>query len=282
MSGRLQDKIAIVTGAAGGIGRSIALHFSTEGAAVACVDLRPTSKNPAESKTTTHDLITSRSGRAIFLEADLTQAAQVQDVIQKTVAEFGRLDIMVNNAGISLEAGAPLPIWETPESTYDITMAVNTKAVWLGCKYASLQMKSQDMRSYPSPAIDGAETDPEDEGERGCIINTASILGMVGTETTSSYCASKGAVVNLTRSAALDCAPLGIRVNAVAPGYTASAMTMPLFGNDDRRGELAAMHPLRGLGRPRDLARACVFLASGEAGWITGVTLPVEGGYTAR
>lgn len=143
-------------------------------------------------------------------------------------------------------------------------------------------MKTQPFRPYHVDALDSGELDPADEGERGSIINTTSILGLVAAVNNSSYCTSKGAVVNLTRAAALDCAPIGVRVNAVAPGYTASSMTAPLFGQENVREGLAEKHPLRGLGLPRDLARACVFLASGESGWITGTTLPVEGGFLAR
>lgn len=113
---------------------------------------------------------------------------------------------------------------------------------------------------------------PHESGDRGWIINTASILGAVGVEKMPAYCAAKGAVINLTRAAALDCAPQRIHVNCIGPGYTASHMTDDIFGNEEARAKLVEKHPFRGVGRPEDLAKACVFLASEDAQWITGVS----------
>lgn len=176
---------------------------------------------------------------------------------------------MFNNAGIADSLGGK-PVWEVPIEVWDRTQAINSTGVFLGTKYAAAQMLKQE----PHPLVTC--------GSRGWIINTASILGHVGTPTTASYCASKGAVVNFTRAAAMDCAPHRIHVNSIGPGYTESAMTSHLFEDDRARQMLLQMHPFRGLGKPEDIAKACVFLASEDAQWVTGVYLPVDGGYTAH
>lgn len=171
-------------------------------------------------------------------------------------------------AGVSLEAHAGFkPVWEIDQHIWQGTQDVNSTGVFLGIKYAVQQMLKQ--QSHPS-------------GDRGWIINTSSILGYVAAEHTAAYCASKGAVLNLTRAAALDCAPHRIHVNGIAPGYTESSMTGPIWRDEKAYAKVAANHPFRGLGQPDDLAKACVFLASQDAQWITGHTLPVEGGYLAR
>lgn len=117
--------------------------------------------------------------------------------------------------------------------------------------------------------------DPHPSGDRGWIINISSILGWIGTDMTTSYCASKGAVVNLSRAAALDCAPYRIHVNCVGPGYTQSSQTDPLFSDPEKKAKLLEKHPFRGLGQPEDLAKACLFLASEDAQWVTGVSLVI-------
>ena len=271
MPGRLQDKVAIVTGASSGIGRAIALAYAEEGAKLVCADLREVSHfdaNKQETTGTTHDLITQSNGHAIFVPCDVTDPAAVESLVAKAVEWGGRLDIMVNNAGISLEGGDPRPVWDVPLETWNTTNAINSSGVFYGTKYASAQMLRQE---------------PHASGDRGWIINTSSVLGLVGGWHTSAYCASKGAVANFTRAAAIDCGPQRIHVNAVAPGYTASAMTLPLFSQESVRSGLVAKHPFgERLGEPRDLAAACVFLASSDARWVTGVVLPVDGGYTAH
>ncbi|KAK6430687.1 hypothetical protein LTR95_013156 [Oleoguttula sp. CCFEE 5521] len=269
MPGRLQDKVAVVTGASSGIGRAIALAYSAEGAKIVCVDLRPETRNDAsdsETQVMTHQHIVESGGSAIFVQADLGVADQVANVVARAVEQYGRLDVMVNNAGIGIP-DKPKPVWEVSPEDWDKTQHINSKGVFLGIKYASAQMLKQD----PLPS-----------GDRGWIINTASILGLVGATWGAAYCASKGLVVNLTRAAALDCAPHRIHVNAIAPGYTESKMTEAIFENADRQKDLEKAHPFRGLGRPEDLAKVCVFLASEDAQWVTGVTIPVDGGYTAR
>jgi NAD(P)-dependent dehydrogenase (short-subunit alcohol dehydrogenase family) len=262
MPNRLTDKVAIVTGSSSGIGRSIALHYAAEGALLVCADLQPTTRytsSASETRSATHDHITSSGGRAIFVPVDVSNAAQVEALVQAAVREFGRLDIMVNNAGIGIPS--PVPIWDLPVENWDRMQDINCKGVFLGIKYAAKQMLTQD---------------PHPNGDRGWIINAASILGLTGQSEAGEYCAAKGAVVNLTRAAALDCAPQRIHVNAFAPGYAETNMTDGHFRDEKMRGLLEGMHPFRGLGRPEDLARVCVFLASEDAQWVSGVSSRVS------
>ncbi|KAK5174907.1 uncharacterized protein LTR77_000043 [Saxophila tyrrhenica] len=271
MPGRLQDKIACITGASSGLGRAIALAYASEGARVVCADLREQSRytsSSAEQAGTTHDTITSSGGSAIFVACDTTSAEQVEALVAKAVEWGGRLDIMVNNAGIALEGDDPKPIWETTLPAWEQTNAVNSTGVFHGCKYASAAMLSQP---------------PHASGDQGWIINTASVLGLVAAAYSPAYCASKGAVVNLTRAAALACGPKRIHVNCICPGYTASAMTEGIWKDAGLTEELRKRHPFgERLGEPEDLARACVFLASEDARWVNGVALPVDGGFVAQ
>jgi len=268
MSGRLTGKIAVVTGASSGIGRAISLAFAKEGAAVICSDIRPDprSPGPGQSSTPTHEVITKSGGKALFVKCDVRNASEMESLVDHAVKELGRLDIMINNAGIAMESSDPAPVWDVSEDRWDTLMAVNAKGVFLGCKYAAKQMISQE----PGP-----------NGDRGWIVNTASIFGLVGAEGTLSYCASKHAVAGITKTVALDCARYRVHCNAICPGYTATAMTAPIFEQDEKKTGLTAVHPFRGLGEPEDLARAVVFLASEDNSWMTGVMMPVDGGYTA-
>ncbi|KAK3714305.1 hypothetical protein LTR37_007891 [Vermiconidia calcicola] len=247
MPGRLQDKVAIVTGASSGLGRAISLAYAAEGAQVVCADLRETSRyesSSEEQSATTHDLITKeKGGKATFVKCDTTDPEQVENLVKKAVEWGGRVDVMVNNA-------------------------VNSTGVFLGCKYASKQMLNQE---------------PHSSGDRGWIINTASILGLVAAPQSPAYCASKGAVVNLTRSAALACGPHRIHVNCICPGYTVSALTEVLWKEPGVKEYIEKLHPFGNrLGEPEDLARACVFLASDDARWVNGAALPVDGGFLAQ
>ena len=163
MPGRLESKVAIITGASSGIGRATSLTFAREGAAIVCGDLREASRQKSETEPT-HQLIQKNGGKAIFVKCDTSKAQEVEALVQKAVQEYGRVDIMVNNAGIALETNNAKPIWELEEETWDTTMAVNAKGVVLGCKYAAIQMMKQD---------------PHPGGDRGWIINLASIVGLV-------------------------------------------------------------------------------------------------------
>ncbi|OCL05655.1 dehydrogenase with different specificitie [Glonium stellatum] len=286
MPGRLSGKTAIVTGSSSGLGRAIAHAYAQEGAQICCVDLYPTSRNAIDAVTGKADSFHNRTvtdtpthealreaygGRYVFVRADLTKAEDVKHAVLSCAKEFGRLDIMVNNAGISVESThvRPLRVHETAEDDYDKTMAINAKGVFLGCKYAISQMLQQE----PLPASNG---------DRGWIINTASVQGMVGYFGTPSYCASKGAVVMLTRQIALDYGPDRIHCNALCPGFLKTAMTQNLQSDEAALQTINAAHPFGGMGEPEDVARVAVFLASDDARWVTGVPLPVDGGFVCQ
>ncbi|PTB72177.1 NAD(P)-binding protein [Trichoderma longibrachiatum ATCC 18648] len=258
-SQRLLNKVCIVTGSSSGLGRAISLAYAREGALLACIE--------AERGIDTDALIQQKGGRAVYIKADVSAALEVEQMVKTTVAEYGRIDVLVNNAGISIEAGKPaLRIHETPEQWWDSTMAVNAKSAFLASKYVIAQMLSQDKLA---------------SGDRGWVINLSSIYGLVGGKEIPCYAASKGAVTNLTRQVAVDYAQDGIHCNAICPGYTATA----IFANTTQvhdAEKLGQRHPLHGIGVPDDITGAAVFLASSEARWITGVMLSVDGGYTAQ
>ena len=287
MPGRLDGKTAIVTGSSSGLGREIAIAYACEGAQVCCVDLYPAPRNainPATGKAddfknrttgqATHEYLQQAGMVAIFVKADLTLATGVEAAIETCVRKFGRLDIMANNAGISAESThvQPLRIHETSEDDYDKTMAINAKGLFLGCKYAIKQMLAQKPLRNP----DGSEK------SRGWIVNTASVQGLVPYYGTPSYCASKGAAVMLTKQVALDYAPDRIHCNALCPGFLKTSMTQNLQSQPASLATINAAHPFGGMGDPKDVARAAVFLASDDVKWITGVPLPVDGGYLLR
>ncbi|CAI0654729.1 unnamed protein product [Colletotrichum noveboracense] len=275
---RLASKVCIITGSSSGLGRAIALAYAAEGAHIVCADLQPTARAEVESEgiANTNDLIRQNGGKAIFIKTDMTKPEQVQNLVSKCVSEFGRLDVhftntkksLVNNAGISLEAGRPpLGIHETPLETWDLTMSVNATSVFLGCKYAIAQMVTQPL--LPS-------------GDRGWIVNVSSIFGLVGGRHNISYAASKGAVSNLTRQVAMDYAEARIHCNAICPGYVKTAIFVNTVKTLHSPEAIAKQHPFRGVGTPEDIVGAAVFLASDDARWITGICMPVDGGYTAQ
>ena len=265
MTARLDGRIVVVTGASSGIGRAIALGAAAEGAAVVCSDLRK-SADPAgyepDLDRDTDDLIRSKGGRAEYVQADISLAGDVQHLVDRAVEAFGRLDVMVNNAGVF--PGLRTIVDET-EDVFDRTLAVNTKGVWLGCKIAITQMLRQEVSGR----------------SRGKIVNIASIAGLNGLAVTPSYCASKGAVANLTRQLATDFARKRINVNAVCPGFLQTAMGRPFYDDGNLTRALEEQTPWPELGTADDIARAAVFLASDDAAWVTGSMLVVDGGFSA-
>jgi NAD(P)-dependent dehydrogenase (short-subunit alcohol dehydrogenase family) len=294
MPSRLLGKIALITGASSGLGAAIAAAYADEGAHLCCVDLYPSPRNPVNVQTgkadslhnrrpnqqATHEYVQRTYGvNAIFVQADVTCAADLEAAIQHCARHFGRLDIMVNNAGISVESThlRPMRIHETSEADYDTTMAVNAKGIFLGCKYAIQQMLEQDALP-PSFAVDDGD-DSSTPPSRGWIINIASVQGLVPYYGTPSYCASKGAAVMLTKQVALDYAGEGIHCNALCPGFLQTAMTQNLSSQPGLLKEISAKHPFGGMGQVEDVARMAVVLASEDARWMTGVALPVDGGY---
>jgi NAD(P)-dependent dehydrogenase (short-subunit alcohol dehydrogenase family) len=298
MPGRLRGKTALITGASSGLGAAIAKAYAREGANICCVDLYPAPRNPVNFDTGKADSLHNRrpdqpathehlqevyGAHAIFVRADITRAEGVESAIQQCVNEFGRLDIIVNNAGISVESThlKATKVHETSEADYDKTMAINAKGIFLGCKYATLQMLKQDPLPYNSSTDDNVndnDTSP-DPPSRGWIINTASVQGLVPYYGTPSYCASKGAAVMLTKQVALDYAEDRIHCNALCPGFLQTSMTQNLQSQPEVLKEIEAKHPLRGMGRVEDVARMAVVLASEDVRWMTGVPVPVDGGY---
>jgi NAD(P)-dependent dehydrogenase (short-subunit alcohol dehydrogenase family) len=266
MANKLQDKVAVVTGSSSGNGRAIALALAAEGAVVVCFDIRREAREggyEGDILTPTDDIIRANGGKAEYVEADAASYTAVQNLVNAAVGSFGRLDVMVNNAGIF--TGLHTIVDET-EDEYDRTMAVNAKSVWLGSKFAITQMLTQE---------------PVD-GSRGRIVNIASIGGLVGLAAEPGYCAAKGAVVNLTRQLAVDFAPERINVNAICPGFLATAMVRPFLDDPELNKALHEKSPWPELGTAEDVAAAAVFLATSDARWATGSLLTVDGGYTAQ
>ncbi|MDP2948888.1 MAG: glucose 1-dehydrogenase [Chloroflexota bacterium] len=252
---RLKDKVALVTGSGSGIGKATALLFGREGAKVMSVDI------DAETAQATARQIADAGGHADSLQADVSVAADVERMVQTTVERFGRLDVLVNNAGIIFL----LPITQVPEEMWDRLIDVNLKGVYLGLKYGIPQMIKQG---------------------GGAIVNTASIAGLRGFATYDTYCASKGGVVQLTKATAVEFAKMNVRVNCVCPGIIDTGMLDR--GLAEQGLNKAAFvqvageaHPMGRIGRPEEVAAAVLFLASDEASFVTGVALPVDGGLWA-
>ena len=252
------DRVALITGAASGIGRASALAFAGEGAAVLCADI------DEEGAKDTAARIAEGGGRSAALRLDVTQEAEVESALAAAVSQFGDLHVIMNNAGVGGGHG-----WEG-------TLAVNLSGVYYGL-------------------LHGAELLAERGG--GAIVNTASVLGLVGgggrprlagepapdpPAAPGAYVAAKHGVAGLTRQFAITYGPRNVRVNAVAPGYIETPMTAGIRESADAVTYLESLHPIGRLGQPEEVAAATLFLASDAASFITGVVLPVDGGYTAR
>ncbi|MDF3038405.1 MAG: Dehydrogenase short-chain alcohol dehydrogenase like protein [Thermomicrobiales bacterium] len=253
---QLKDKIALVTGGTSGIGRAVAELFAEEGAAVTLTGRR---RELGQEVVTG---IKAKSGQADFVETDVRQLPEVRAVIDETARRLGRLDILVNNAGISL----PRTLLATSEEDYTDLFETNVRSMFFATKWAAELMVRQGS---------------------GSIVSIASVSGIRGQEERAAYCGTKGAVLQITRAAALELAPLGVRVNAVSPGV----VDTPLLRNarfpdapnqDELVREVGASLPVGRVGLPEDIARAVLYLASDEAGWVTGTNLVIDGGAHAR
>jgi NAD(P)-dependent dehydrogenase (short-subunit alcohol dehydrogenase family) len=250
---RLDGKIAVITGAASGIGRASAVRFASEGAAVVVADL-----NTEGGEETVAECRRS-GGRAVFHRVDVTSETDIKAAVDRAIAEFGKLNVIFNNAGL---AGAVGSIEETTVENWDRTQAILLRAVFLGMKYAVPAMR---------------------KAGGGAIISTASIAGLRGGAGPHAYSAAKAAVINLTRSVALEVGKDRIRVNCICPG----GINTPLIFNNVPGGYevadqfLKSIQPIPRAGLPADIAAMAAFLASDDAEWITGAAMVVDGGFSA-
>jgi len=255
MTDRLKNKVAIITGAARGIGKAAAIIFAKEGAKVVIADLDD------QGALNVVNQIKADGNEAMYVHTNLTSAFDVEALVAQTVENYGKLDILYNNAGINLFA----QLADTEEEDWDKVMQVNVKSVYLTCKYAIPVMKE---RGY------------------GVILNTASAAAIVGLRNLAAYTASKGAVLQLTRNIALDYAKYGIRVNAICPGVTATEMTEKVILDDPdpvaARARFDRVIPRGTMAVPSEIAMAALFLVSDESSYIVGAAIPVDGGYTAE
>ena len=255
MAGMLENKVALVTGAGSGIGRASSLALAREGATVVVSDI------DASAAEETLSTIKERSGDGIVVHADVSKAADVQALVARVVATYGRLDCAYNNAGIEgFRAGR---LHEYPEETWDRLIDVNLKGIWLCLKYEIQQMLEQG---------------------GGAVVNAASVVGLVGGRRMSSYCASKHAIVGLTKAAALEYAQDGIRVNAVCPGIIDTPM-MDRITADREPGfkeAVGSRQPIGRLGTSEEIAESVAWLCSDAASLVTGMAMAVDGGFTTQ
>ncbi|MCH7786596.1 MAG: SDR family oxidoreductase [Chloroflexi bacterium] len=256
MAGTLEDKIALVTGGGSGIGQAASLTFAREGAKVVVADVN------ADGGEETVSNIKEAGGDAFFVHADVSRASDVEAMVNITVQTFGRLDCAFNNAGIGgSSTDGPRQMHEYPEDIWDRVVSINLKGVWLCMKYEIAQMLEQG---------------------GGAIVNTASVAGLVGLRNGSAYVAAKHGVVGLTRTAALEYAQQGIRVNAVCPGYIETPMTEGLRSDPERLASIIASEPIGRIGTPQEIAESVLWLCSDAASFVTGQAMAVDGGYVAQ
>ena len=249
MPGSLKGRVALITGGSSGIGRATALAFAREGARVVIGNRRV-----SEGEETVRR-VKAAGGEAMLVRTDVTQAAHIEMLVAKTVETHGRLDCAFNNAGVTGDIARTA---ECTEENWDRTISVNLKGVWLAMKYEILQMLNQG---------------------GGAIVNNASVAGLVGMRGGPAYSASKGGVVQLTRTAALEYAKAGIRVNAVCPGFVATPMTEEhTRTNPDLEAWIKRIQPMGRLATPEEVAEAVVWLCSDAASYVTGTSLCVDGG----
>lgn len=240
---RLKDKVAVVTGAGDGIGRAIAIEFAREGARVVVSDIDATAGAAAAAD------ISASGGDARFVRCDVAKEAEVRALIEAAEREYGRVDIMVNNAGIA-----------RPDE-WEATMAVNLDGVYYGVKHTAERMAAQG---------------------GGVIINLASVLGLVGLGMAGAYTVSKHAVIGLTKEWAIRYAQRGVRVVAICPGFIETKMNQPILDSPELTAWINQQTPMGRMGKPEEVAKVAAFLASDDASYVTGAFYTVDGGWTAR
>lgn len=248
---RLANKVAIITGAAGGMGKADALLFAKEGAKVVITDLQEDKLQEVVRE------INESGGEAIGLGHNVTSEEDWIRVVGGTVEKFGKIDILVNNAGVSNAT----PFMDLTVEGWEKTMSINVTSIFLGQKYTIPHMI---------------------EAGGGSIINISSIAGLTGGSGTGPYTASKGAVRMLTKATAVDFAKHNIRANSIHPGYIETPMTVDLMKDENMKQWFLSQTPLPRLGKAEDIANGVLFLASDESSYITGVELPIDGGYYAK
>jgi NAD(P)-dependent dehydrogenase (short-subunit alcohol dehydrogenase family) len=252
MKTELEGKVALVTGGTSGIGRDTAVLFAKAGARVVVVGRREPEGNE------TVDLIRSAGGDGLFVKTDVSKVAEVEALFKKTVEKFGRLDIAFNNAGIE---GVWAPIVRQSEADFDRTIAINLKGVWLCLKYEIQRMLKQ--------------------GGGGAIVNMSSTSGLIGSVGSGAYSASKHGVIGLTKTAALENAKSGIRINAVCPGFIETPMADRIFRVPKVHQYVLSCHPIGRLGTPMEIAEAVLWMCSDQASFMTGQSLVLDGGFLA-
>lgn len=250
---RLEDKVAIITGASSGIGKETALLFAREGAKVVAADVN----DPDGEKVVAE--IKAQGGDAVYVHADVSKAADCENMVRVAESTYGKLNILFNNAGI-MDSGDDNAM-TTPEAVWDLTMNINLKGVFLGCKYGI-------------PAMQRAGS--------GSVINTASFVGIVGAATPQlAYTTSKGGVIAMTRELAVIHARENIRVNALCPGPLHTELLMKFLNTEEKRQRRLVHIPMGRFGEAKEMAQAALFLASDESSYVTGTEFVVDGGITA-
>lgn len=245
------NKVAIVTGGSFGIGRAAAILFAQKGAKVAIVDCVEDNE--------TLNTIKSSGGDAIFIKCDTSNEAEVKSMVEKTISTYGRLDFAFNNAGIE---GIPAITHECTTENWNRVMGVNLTGVWLCMKYQIPEMLKQN---------------------KGSIVNTSSVAGLVGFQSSPAYVASKHALNGLTKTAALEYAKMGIRVNSVCPGVIKTPMVDRFTGKKKEvEQQFESMEPVGRMGQPEEVAEATCWLCSDNASFVTGINMPVDGGWVAQ
>ena len=247
---RLKDKVSIVTGAASGIGKATAILFAEHGAKVVVADIDEDGANETVA------IIQDAGNEAIYIQTDVTISENTEKMAQETLNTYGKLDILVSSAGIAMR----LPVGDLPEEDWQRCLDVNLTGVYLCAKAA-----------IPAMQKNGG----------GSIINLSSIYGIVGADVRAAYVATKGGVTNLTRGMALDYAEDNIRVNCICPGFVETPLVAGVIKTPEEYKALADKHPMRRLAQPEEIAYGALYLASDESAFVTGIALPIDGGYTA-